>query len=29
VTVLEAGEFQTWFDEKVKEQIELASDPFR
>ena len=29
VTVLAPDEFQKWLDEKVKEQIEAASDPFR
>ena len=29
VTVQSAEEFQTWMDEKVKEQAEAASDPFR
>jgi cytochrome c oxidase subunit 2 len=29
VTVQSAEEFQTWMDEKVKEAIEAASDPFR
>jgi cytochrome c oxidase subunit 2 len=29
VTVLAPDEFQKWMDEKVKEQIESASDPFR
>jgi cytochrome c oxidase subunit 2 len=29
VTVQTAEEFQTWMDERVKEQIEAASDPFR
>jgi cytochrome c oxidase subunit 2 len=29
VTVLGQPEFQTWMDEKVKEAIEAASDPFR
>jgi cytochrome c oxidase subunit 2 len=29
VTIQSAEEFQTWMDEKVKEQAEAASDPFR
>jgi cytochrome c oxidase subunit II len=29
VTVQSAEEFQTWMDEKVKEALEAASDPFR
>ena len=29
VTVLSPDEFQKWMEEKVKEQAELASDPFR
>jgi cytochrome c oxidase subunit II len=29
VTVLSPDEFQKWMDEKVKEQIEAAADPFR
>jgi cytochrome c oxidase subunit 2 len=29
VTVLTAEEFQKWMDERVKEQTEAASDPFR
>jgi cytochrome c oxidase subunit 2 len=29
VTVQTAEEFQTWMDERVKEQIEAAADPFR
>ena len=29
VTVLAPDEFQKWMDEKVKEQIEAAADPFR
>jgi cytochrome c oxidase subunit 2 len=29
VTVLSPAEFQTWMDERVKEAIEAASDPFR
>jgi cytochrome c oxidase subunit 2 len=29
VTVLSPDEFQKWMDEKVKEQIEAANDPFR
>jgi cytochrome c oxidase subunit 2 len=29
VTVQSAEEFQTWMDEKVKEQIEAESDPFK
>jgi cytochrome c oxidase subunit 2 len=29
VTIQTAEEFQTWLDEKVKEAIESASDPFR
>jgi cytochrome c oxidase subunit II len=29
VTVQTAEEFQKWMDEKVKEQLEAASDPFR
>jgi cytochrome c oxidase subunit II len=29
VTVLSADEFKTWMDEKVKEAIEAAADPFR
>ena len=28
VTVLGAGEFQTWMDERVKEALEAESDPF-
>jgi cytochrome c oxidase subunit 2 len=29
VTVLSTDEFQKWMDEKVKEQLEAAADPFR
>jgi cytochrome c oxidase subunit 2 len=29
VTVQSAEEFQTWMDEKVKEALEAASDPFK
>ena len=29
VTVLSTEEFQKWMDEKVKEAIEAAADPFR
>jgi cytochrome c oxidase subunit 2 len=29
VTIQTAEEFQAWMDEKVKEQVEAASDPFR
>jgi cytochrome c oxidase subunit 2 len=29
VTVLSTDEFQKWMDDKVKEQAEIASDPFR
>ena len=29
VTVLPADEFKKWLDEKVKEQLEAAADPFR
>jgi cytochrome c oxidase subunit 2 len=29
VTVLNTDEFQKWLDEKIKEQTETASDPFR
>jgi cytochrome c oxidase subunit II len=29
VTVLSAEEFHTWLDEKIKEQSEAATDPFR
>jgi hypothetical protein len=29
VTVQTAEEFQKWMDEKVKEALESASDPFR
>ncbi len=29
VTVQSAEEFQTWLDEKIKEQSASAADPFR
>jgi hypothetical protein len=29
VTVQTAEEFQKWLDEKVKEAVEAAADPFR
>jgi len=29
VTVQSAADFQTWMDQKVKEQLEAASNPFR